>query len=275
MNMLGDITPLILTYNESANIRRTLERLSWARHIVVIDSFSDDETLEILAEHPQVRVFQRKFDSFADQCNFGLLETGISTTWVLNLDADYVLTTELIEELKTLDCEAEVSGYRAKFVYCINGKRLRSGVYGPVTVLFRRAQASFRDDGHAHRVIVDGPVEKLGGFILHDDRKPLMCWLKSQLTYSQREANMIASANAHELIMTARIRRLRIVAPFAMLFYCLVWRAGLLDGFAGFYYAFQRAMAELQVSLFLLEHDFHRRAEDTRLVSELSKKPLN
>jgi glycosyltransferase involved in cell wall biosynthesis len=270
-----DITPLILTYNEAPNIRRTLEKLSWARDIVVVDSFSDDGTLEILGDYPNVRVFQRKFDSFAGQCNFGLLETEITTEWVLNLDADYVLTSELVEELKALTAVDEVSGFRANFVYCVNGKRLRSGVYGPVTVLFRRAKSTFRDDGHAHRVVVEGAVRKLHGLVLHDDRKPLMRWLRSQLTYSQREANMIATANAHELIMTAKIRRLRIIAPFAMLFYCLIWRAGIFDGFAGFYYAFQRAMAELQVSLFLLEHDFHRTPHDKAVVSELTEDHLN
>src|SRR6266700_2999353 len=100
--MLDQITPLILTYNEAFNIGRTLDGLRWASDIVVVDSFSDDETLEIIANFPQARVFQRKFDTFAGQCNFGLKETGISTEWVLNLDADYVLTADVIEELSSL-----------------------------------------------------------------------------------------------------------------------------------------------------------------------------
>ena len=100
--MLDRITPLILTFNGVPNIARTLEQLRWARDIVVIDSFSDDETLEIVSRYPQARVLQRKFDSFAAQCNFGLRETGIESEWVLSLDADYVLTPELIEELASL-----------------------------------------------------------------------------------------------------------------------------------------------------------------------------
>ena len=72
--MLNAITPLILTYNESPNIRRTLEQLTWVKKIVIIDSFSTDATLEILKVFPQVHVFQRKFDSFASQCNYGLSE---------------------------------------------------------------------------------------------------------------------------------------------------------------------------------------------------------
>src|SRR5437764_11178163 len=97
--MLEQITPLILTYNESPNIGRTLEQLRWARDIVVVDSLSDDETLEIAKGFPQVRVFQRQFDTHGVQWNFGLNETAISTEWVLALDADFVLSPELVDEI--------------------------------------------------------------------------------------------------------------------------------------------------------------------------------
>lgn len=61
--MLDRITPLILTYNEAPNIGRTLERLSWAWHIVVLDSFSDDSTAEIVSGFPQTRIYRREFDT--------------------------------------------------------------------------------------------------------------------------------------------------------------------------------------------------------------------
>ncbi len=61
--MFNKITPLILTYNEAPNIHRTLQHLTWADTIVVIDSFSTDNTLEILSECPQEKIFQREFDS--------------------------------------------------------------------------------------------------------------------------------------------------------------------------------------------------------------------
>ncbi len=54
---LETITPLILTFNESPNIDRTLKQLFWAQTVVVLDSFSTDETLEILHSYPQVKVF--------------------------------------------------------------------------------------------------------------------------------------------------------------------------------------------------------------------------
>ena len=96
--MLDQITPLIITLDEAPNLRRTLERLDWAKRIVVVDSFSTDETLEILLANPRIEIFQRPFESFASQCNFGLKQ--IRTEWVLSLDADYVLTDEFIDEMR-------------------------------------------------------------------------------------------------------------------------------------------------------------------------------
>src|SRR5436190_63 len=77
--MLNEITPLILTYNEAPNIARTLASVSWAKEIVVVDSFSSDNTLKIARSFPQVRTFQRAFDCHQNQWEFGLKETGITT----------------------------------------------------------------------------------------------------------------------------------------------------------------------------------------------------
>ena len=251
--MLDQITPLVLTYNEAPNIGRTLEKLRWARDIVVVDSFSEDDTLEIAKNFPPVRFRQREFDSHQNQWNFGLRETGIRTQWVLALDADYLLTEEFIAELKLLQPDTATNGYRANFIYCINGKRLRSGIYPPVTVLYRREGASYAHDGHTQKVTIAGKIADLRSPILHDDRKPLSRWFQSQSRYTELEAHKLLAADPDSLSWTDRIRRWRVVAPPAMLFYCLIVRGGVLDGWAGFYYAFQRSLAELMLSLYLLE----------------------
>ena len=258
-SMFEKITPLILTYNEAPNIGRTLEQLRWAPDIVVVDSFSDDETLEIVRTFPQARIFQREFDCHENQWNFGISETGISSEWVLGLDADYVLTEEFSAELLALNSAPEIKGYRARFIYCVNGKRISSGVYPPVTVLYRKGNASYTQDGHTQRVVIDGRIENLHAPILHDDRKSPSRWLEAQSRYTKLEADKLLSSRAESLNWTDRVRRWRVVAPAAMLFYCLVIRGGVLDGSAGFYYAFQRALAELMLSLYLLEHDLRNK----------------
>jgi glycosyltransferase involved in cell wall biosynthesis len=246
--MLERITPLILTFNEAPNIARAIEGLSWAREVVVVDSFSDDETVQIAASFRNVRVVQREFDCHRNQWEFGLKETGISTPWVLALDADYVVTEELVSELKTLQPNPETAGYRARFIYCINGKKIRSGIYPPVTVLYRREAARYVQDGHTQRVALEGAIEDLQAPLLHDDRKSFKRWFNSQSKYTELEAQKLLASDSASLGLPDRLRRWRVIVPPAMLVYCLVVRGGILDGWAGFKYAFQRAMAELMLS---------------------------
>jgi glycosyltransferase involved in cell wall biosynthesis len=250
--MLDQITPLILTYNEAPNLERTLRQVKWANDIVVVDSFSDDETTAIASNFPQARVFQRQFDGHRNQWTFGLTETKIKTPWVLAIDADYVLTDELVAELKTLQPGPLVNGYSAEFIYCLNGKPLRSGIYPPVQVLYRASEAVYEQDGHTHRVSVNGNVESLRSKILHDDRKPLRRWLQSQVNYSALEARKLLSTNGQQLSFADRIRKWQFFAPIGVIFYCLILRGGLLDGWAGCYYAFQRGVAECMLSLHLI-----------------------
>jgi glycosyltransferase involved in cell wall biosynthesis len=259
--MIDQITPLILTYNEAPNVARALAGLSWAKEVVVVDSFSDDETVEIARSFPQVRVVQRAFDSHRNQWEFGLKETGIPAPWVLALDADYVVTNEFVAELEKLQPDARITGYRANFVYCINGKKLRSGIYPSVTVLYRREAASYIQDGHTQRVALEGTIEDLRSPLLHDDRKPLRRWFNSQARYTELEAQKLRAADRKELQLADRMRRWRVVMPPAMLVYCLIVRGGIFDGWAGFYYAFQRAAAELMLAV-NLGHGFTRMKTD-------------
>ncbi len=249
--MLEKITPVILTYNEAPNIGRTLDQLQWARDIIVIDSGSTDETLAILGRYPHVRVVHRDFDSFAAQCNFGL--TQIRTEWVLSLDADYLVTDDLISEIQQLRPESSTSAYFVKFIYCINGKRLRGAAYPPRRVLHRRERAIYENDGHAHHVRVIGDTRWLSSFILHDDRKPLSHWLRAQDGYMRLESHKLSETAWNELGWADRIRKMRVVAPIAILFYCLFVKGAILDGRAGLYYTFQRVLAELLLSLYLFE----------------------
>jgi glycosyltransferase involved in cell wall biosynthesis len=269
--ILDQITPLILTYNEAANIGRTLEQLRWANRIVVVDSFSNDETLDVVSGFPQVSLFQRHFDTHQAQWNFALQQTGITSEWVLALDADYVLTEECIAELASLVPAAGTQGYSANFVYCINGRRLKSGVYPPVTILYRRARASYLQDGHTQRLVLNGSTEKLAAPILHDDRKPLKQWFQAQIRYTELEARKLLTTEWKALAWRDRIRRWHVVAPTAMLFHCLVIRGGMLDGWPGLYYAFQRSLAELMLSLRLLDNKLNGagKSKEQRAKSEV------
>lgn len=248
----SSITPLILTYNEAPNLRRVLERLRWAEKIVILDSGSTDETLAIAAEFPQVQVLHRPFDTFAQQCNWGLAQ--IESEWVLSLDADYVLDAEMEIFLSHFqDTAPEIMGFEARFKYAIYGKPLRGTLYPNRKVLYRRSQANYQDDGHSHKVQITGKIEQLPGYIHHDDRKSLSRWLWAQDRYAQQELIKFQSTNTAHSRFNDWIRKQIILAPFVVFFYCLILKGGILDGWRGWYYAFQRMLAELLLALHLLE----------------------
>ena len=253
--MLEHITPVILTFNEIANIARTLDKLSWANLIVVVDSGSNDGTVEFLQSRDKIRLYHRVFTTHAEQWNFAIKETGITSEWILSLDADYVLSDELIAEIDGLVPADTVSACKARFVYCINGKPLRGSLYPPVNVLFRKGKGEYIQDGHTQKLFVSGEVKELQNVVYHDDRKSFKKWLVAQRSYIPLEVKKILGKKWHELTFADRVRKFRVIAPVAVLFYCLIIKGGILDGKAGLYYALQRVTAELLLSINLLKHD--------------------
>jgi glycosyltransferase involved in cell wall biosynthesis len=254
------LTALVLTYNEQENIRRNLEALAWVPKVIIIDSFSSDQTLEIARSFPNVQVVQRVFDTHANQWNSGL--DRIDTEWALTLDADYVLTAELQEEIKKLEPASDIALYWGEFDYCIFGRPLRASVYPPRVVLFRTKRARYVNEGHTQQLRVKGKLAKLKGKIWHDDRKPLNRWFQSQVRYSEIEAEYLHGAHSTssgppagraELSRVDKMRKWLIIVPLAMPIYLLLVRGLIFDGWNGWYYAFQRTVAEMMLSLRLLE----------------------
>lgn len=254
--MLSRITPVLLTHDEEANVGRTLAALSWAARVVVVDSGSTDATRAIVERHRNAVFFSRPMGVLADQWTYALRETGIDTEWVLALDADYVLTPALVEELRCLAPPGPgVDGFRARFRYCVEGRPLRGSLYPPVTVLYRREGAAYEQEGHAQRVRVAGAVRWLEGTILHDDRKPLARFLASQARYMREEAALVRAQPFGALRWSGRVRKLRALAPFAVVVQCLLVKGLVLDGRAGLVYTLQRLCAEAILSLYLLQGD--------------------
>ncbi|MEM6886107.1 MAG: glycosyltransferase, partial [Verrucomicrobiota bacterium] len=126
---LDQITPVILTSNEEPNISRTLSALSWAETIIMLDSFSTDRTKSICREFRNVRFHQRKFTTHSEQWNAAI---NLATTpWVLSLDADYQLSSNLLHEMKELTPSLSVKGYAIPFIFAVNGSHLRAHLLPP------------------------------------------------------------------------------------------------------------------------------------------------
>ena len=133
-----DLSVIVLSYNEEMHIRRCLENVApIAKAIYIIDSFSTDKTLEIAKEFANVHILQNKWENnYAKQFNWGLANAGITTQWVLRLDADEYLLPELVQELqeKLPTLPDDVTGVIFNRRHIFMGKWMRRGIY-PVKLL--------------------------------------------------------------------------------------------------------------------------------------------
>ncbi|CAL2077141.1 glycosyltransferase family 2 protein [Tenacibaculum sp. 190524A05c] len=138
------ISAALITFNEESNIARTLEKLTWCDEIVIVDSNSTDKTVEICSSFG-AKVFTKKFNGYGEQKRY--LVEQCSFDWVLSIDADEVLTDELIEEIQSEFSKESIS-HKA---YYLNRKHVYLGKifkYGylrntPVLRLFNRTFANF------------------------------------------------------------------------------------------------------------------------------------
>ncbi|HUV73976.1 MAG TPA: glycosyltransferase family 2 protein, partial [Anaerolineae bacterium] len=94
---MAQVSAVVLTRNEERNIADCLDTLQWAEELLVLDSFSDDATIEI-ADVMGAKVRQRRFDNYALQRNAALRMA--SGEWVFFVDADERVTPELAAEIK-------------------------------------------------------------------------------------------------------------------------------------------------------------------------------
>ncbi len=248
MTFLDQITPVVLTWDEEANIARCLKKLSWAKRVIVIDSFSRDKTVELVRGFSNTELLQRKFDLHSNQWNYGLDQ--VKTEWVLSLDADYILSDELIDEMNTLNLSLD--GYWLPFQYCISGKPLRATLLPPRLALFRKAKASYFQDGHTQLLKIEGSVGCLKSSIRHDDHKPFSRWWLAQKKYALLEATKLKSSAYSQLSLQDKLRKLIFIAPLAVFIYCLFVRGLILDGWNGLIYSGQRFLAEILLSFNLL-----------------------
>ncbi|MCD6578723.1 glycosyltransferase family 2 protein [bacterium] len=164
---------IITTFNEERNIGRCLDSLYWAENINVIDSFSTDKTVEIVNSYDKnrVKVIQHKYESPAQQKNWAIEQ--VKGKWILILDADEVLTEELIKEIKQVISHPSKTGesvaykiYRSNFFL---GKRIRfSGWQNDFVIrLFRKGNGKYNDVMLHEKLIVDGKLGKLKNKMEH------------------------------------------------------------------------------------------------------------
>lgn len=169
--MSTGVSVFLITLNEAERLPRTLDALGWADEIVVVDSGSTDSTVEI-ARNAGARVAHREFDGYGPQKVFA---EGLCThDWLLNVDADEVVTPELASEIQAVT--AGVPGaWRMRILNVYPGDsrpRPWANDYNVVR-LYHRSIGGYRDHKLFDRVVHSGVAGQLKGAVWHF---PLTSW---------------------------------------------------------------------------------------------------
>ena len=218
---------VITSCNEASNIERCLQPLSEFGEVVLVDSFSNDDTVPI-ARRLGATVYQRPYRSAAAQKNWAL--DRIKNKWVLILDADEALTPGLLGELKTLDEASAADGY---WVYRQSEYLGRAIKYcgwqrDRVLRLFRTDRGRY-DDVHVHEEVdLQGSESSLTHKLVHFPYRHVEQHLEKIQEYSTRGARDYVDNGGRVPLLNMLVR-----PPFAFLRMYLV-QGGFMDGRQGF-----------------------------------------
>lgn len=202
MNTQLDIAIVILTFNESIHLPRALDHIKgFAREILVIDSFSTDNTVE-LAKAGGAIVLQHPFQHQAQQFNWALEHAPITASWVMRLDADEIIEADLAEEIVTNlpTLPPEVTGVNLNRKTIFQGKFIRYGGRYPLTLLriWRRGKACIEDrwmDEHIY--LTEGRAITLRGGFADHNLNDLTSFTAKHNGYASREALDVLNRRLH------------------------------------------------------------------------------
>ncbi len=225
------ITAIIPTLNEQERIKNSLKSAEFADEVIVIDSFSNDDTVKIVNQSNAILV-QRKFDDYSSQKNYAIDKA--SNDWIIWIDADEVLTKELQEEIKTAIGKAgDFVGFYVYRTFFFKGQRMRyTGTQNDKLIrVFNRKHCKYVGKVH-EKIKTQGKVGFLKNKILH----------YSYIGFDRyiEKLNQHSALKAEELFekgMTITPFHI-IIKPMARFIKHYFIKLGILDGFYGFVISF-------------------------------------
>jgi glycosyltransferase involved in cell wall biosynthesis len=221
------ISAVLITKNAAHQLVDCLASVAFCDEIIVVDSCSDDGTVEI-AGRQGARVIQSEWRGFGPQKQFAVEQA--SHDWVLCIDADEQVSESLRGSiLAGLAAPTSVAGYRFARCNRFMGRYLRHGEGYPdwSLRLFDRRHARWSDDAVHERVIASGEIGTLQGDLLHESAESLEAYLGKQNRYSTLAAEEALASGKRATVMHLLFSPLLRFVKFYFL------RLGLLDGLPG------------------------------------------
>jgi glycosyltransferase involved in cell wall biosynthesis len=224
------ISAIIITYNEARNIARCLNALKGvADEVIVVDSYSGDQTVAI-AESLGARVLLHEFEGYGEQKIVAMNEA--RHDWILSLDADEELSSELRESILAVRDKQEHDAYTFNFLTNYCGKWIRHcGWYPNPKMRFWNKTKGYMKADKVHEGFELDPGTSVGflkGDILHHSFPTISAHLKKIEQYSEIGARF-------DVARGKKVSLLKLwLAPRWMFFMLYIIRGGFLDGYYGY-----------------------------------------
>ncbi|NUN99197.1 MAG: glycosyltransferase family 2 protein [Saprospiraceae bacterium] len=247
---MQQLSVIITTFNEADNIAGVLASVDWADEIIVVDSFSTDNTTALAQQHPKVRLLQRKYIGPSDQKNWAIPQA--KHEWILLLDADERVTPTLRSEIEmwlgrgSIPYDAFWIGRNNHFL----GQRINySGWQGDAVVRFFRRDVCRYDDKQVHEEIVTEGlrVSRLNQKMEHFTFKSAAHFLDKVNRYAMWSAQDYARKTPAVTLFHLCFK------PFFRFFKHFILQRGFLDGRTGFVVCAILAWSVFLRYLYLLE----------------------
>ncbi|MBC8265927.1 MAG: glycosyltransferase family 2 protein [Flavobacteriales bacterium] len=225
---MAKLTAIIPTFNEAHNIVDTIKSVHFADEIMVVDSFSEDKTIE-LASPLADTILQRKYENSASQKNWAIPQA--QHEWILLLDADERVTPELEKEVQSiLKNGSEISGFWIKRQNYFMGKRVYfSGWQGDKVIrLFKRDECKY-ENKHVHaEIISSGKIGILKNKLTHNTFISKEAYLKKIEKYAKWQAKDYDKKIGRITLFHTLIKPIfRFIKHYFI-------QLGILDGYVGF-----------------------------------------
>lgn len=223
------VTAIIPTKNEAHNIDAVLKSVNWCDEIMVVDSFSTDDTLALATKHTD-RIIQSEYINSASQKNRAIPLAKYE--WILLVDADERVTPELKNEIQNILSREKID-YDAFWIYRKNyfmGKEIKFSGWqrDKVVRLFKRDSCKY-EEKHVHaEIITKGKIGKLKNKLIHNTFKDIFHYLEKLDRYSTWSANDAIKKNIRPNLYHF------IIKPGFRFFKHYFLNLGFLDGYAGF-----------------------------------------
>ena len=265
---------MIFTLNEEIHLPACLQSLAWCDDIIVVDSYSSDST-EQVCRTAQTRFFQHKFQGFGKQRNWAIENTDPKHDWILILDADERVPSELQKEIqRVMKCAPpNVGAYRLKRRFYMWGRWLRYSNLYPTWVvrLIHKDRVRYVNRGHAETQDVHGETLELQSDLIDENMKGIDEWFERQNRYARKEAEyelelerapirLADILRRDPLARRAALKRVACRLPGRAAFYFVytyVIRKGFRDGQDGFMFCVMKAIYQAMIDV--KKYDLQRR----------------